>query len=308
MTDSSPGPSKLKATIAFLAVYIIWGSTYLAIRIAIESMPPFLMAAARHGISGAILLAFALGRRRARATLPQLRDATIVGLLLLLGGNGGVSWAQQWVPSGLTALLVASVPLWMGVFAVLFHRSRRPRARGIAGIAIGFVGVGILVRPGGEIAGDAQMLGGAIGVLLAALCWAAGSLYASRSNLPADPIFSTGFEMVAGAAGLIVAGSATGEWARVDLSAVTARSALAWVYLALFGSIVAFSAYVWLLKHVSPAKVATYAYVNPAVAVALGATIGKEPIGPRTLVATAIIIGAVVMITSERASRPEGEG
>ena len=300
-------PGTIRLVLAFLAVYVIWGSTYLAIRFGVESMPPFLMAGTRHLVPGLVLLAWARRRGAPPPSRRELRDAAIVGLLLLLGGNGLVTWAEQWVPSGLTALLVASVPLWMGLLGGMVEPAARPGARGILGIVLGFAGVGILVEPRGELAGDPRTLVGAAGVLAAALLWATGSLYSRRGHLPRDPILSTGLQMLAGSAGLAAAGTVAGEWARVDPAAVTTRSLLALLYLIVFGSIVAFTAYVWLLRTVAPAKVATYAYVNPAVAVLLGVTLGGEALGARTVVATVVIIAAVVMITTER-SRGAADG
>jgi drug/metabolite transporter (DMT)-like permease len=297
-------PGTFAVVLAFAAVYLIWGSTYLAIRFAVESMPPFLMAGARHLVPGLVLVAWAGRRRPPRPTPRQIRDTAVVGLLLLLGGNGLVTWAEQWVPSGLTALLVASVPLWMGLMSGLVEPASRPRARGIAGLVLGFAGVGLLVEPRGELAADARTLAGALGVLAAAFLWAAGSLWSRRADLPRDPLLATGIEMLAGSAGLALVGTALGEWPRVDPGAVTTRSALSLLYLATFGSIVGFSAYVWLLQVAAPAKVATYAYVNPVVAVVLGVTLGGEALGARTVAAAAVIVAAVVMITSERTRRP----
>lgn len=292
--------ARLPLVLAFLAVYIIWGSTYLAIRFGVESMPPFLMAAVRHTIPGLLLILWSSRRRPFRPTRRQWRDTAIVGLLLLLGGNGLVTWAEQWVPSALTALLLASIPLWMWLFSRMVSRESRPGARGLAGLILGFAGVGLLVEPRGELAADAQTLAGTVGLLVAAVSWAAGSLYSRRADLPKDVSLSTGLQMLAGGLSLFVVGTAAGEWARVDVGGVTTRSFLSLIYLIVFGSIVAFSAYVWLLQVAAPAKVATYAYVNPVVAVFLGWALGGETVSVRTLVASAVIVASVVMITAER--------
>lgn len=298
-------PSNLKIATAFLAIYLIWGSTYLAIRFAVETLPPLLMAGVRHLVSGVLLVAWVARTRRIRPTREQYRDAAIVGLLLLLGGNGLVTWAEQWVPSGLAALLVATVPLWMALLNGVIDPATRPHARGWAGIALGLCGVALLVEPRGELAANAHTLAGAFGLLCAALLWAAGSLYSRRAKLPRDRLLSTGMQMLAGALGLVLAGLLAGEASRVHLEAVSLRSFLSLLYLIFFGSIVGFTAYVWLLQVVSPSKVATYAFVNPAVAVFLGVTLGGETLAPRTLLATAIIVASVVTITSERrAARP----
>ncbi len=298
-------PSNLKIAVAFLAIYVIWGSTYLAIRFAVETLPPLLMAGARHFASGIILVAWVARSRPVRPTREQVRDATVVGLLLLLGGNGLVTWAEQWVPSGLAALLVATVPLWMALLNGVIDPATRPHARGWAGIGLGLCGVALLVEPRGELAASAHALAGAFALICAALLWAAGSLYSRRAKLPRDRLLSTGMQMLAGAAGLVLAGLLAGEASRVHLETVSTRSVLALLYLVFFGSIVGFTAYVWLLQVVSPSKVATYAFVNPAVAVLLGVTLGGETLAPRTLAATAIIVASVVAITSERrAPRP----
>ncbi|MFN8177500.1 MAG: EamA family transporter [bacterium] len=306
MSEDKPedGPSRIRVVVAFVAVYLLWGSTYLAIRFAVQSMPPLLMAGTRHLVSGLVMLGVARARGVALPTRRQWRDASIVGLLLLLGSNGTVTWAEQWVPSALAALLLASVPLWMGLIGGILEPQSRPRTRGIAGIIVGFAGVAILVEPRGELASSTRVFVGALSILGASICWASGSLFARHARVPKDPILTVALQMLAGAAGLLVVGSAAGEWHRVHVDAITARSALSLLYLIVFGSIVGFSAYSWLLRVAAPAKVATYAYVNPMVAVLLGATLGNEPVGVRTLVAAAAIVGAVVLITSERKMAP----
>jgi drug/metabolite transporter (DMT)-like permease len=292
-------PSRLALAAAFLTVYVIWGSTYLAIRFGVETIPPFLMAAFRYLVPGAILVAWRRARGVPAGTPVQWRSAAIVGTLLLLGGNGLVTWAEQWVPSGLAALLVASVPIWMGLMSWAIEPAARPGARGIAGLLLGFLGVGILVDPRGELGGEAQLFAGAVGIVAASAMWAAGSLTARRVNLPKDPLLSTGMQMLTGGAALLLAGTLAGEWGRLDPGAVSAKSALSLLYLTVFGSLVAFSAYAWLLRATTPAKVSTYAYVNPVVAVVLGWAFAGEPLTARTLVSAAIIVGSVVMITTD---------
>jgi drug/metabolite transporter (DMT)-like permease len=264
------------------------------------------MAALRHAIAGALLYGWLSLRGAARPSLAEWRSATIVGVLLLCGGNGLVTWAEQWIPSGLTALLIASVPLWMGVMQWTVEPTARPGARGIAGILLGFGGVGILVNPRGAFASDPAIFLGAIGCLCASASWAAGSLYSRRATLPKDPLRATAMQMLAGGAALAVVGTFTGEWGRLDLGSVSLRSALAVGYLIVFGSIVAFSAYIWILRVSTPAKVATYAYVNPIVAVFLGWAFAGESVTSQTIAAAAIIVASVAMITTERAVRREG--
>ncbi|MGQ0722086.1 MAG: EamA family transporter [Candidatus Eiseniibacteriota bacterium] len=293
-------PSRLGLVLGFAAVYLIWGSTYLAIRFAVETLPPFWMAAFRHGVTGLAMYAWLRRRGEAPPTREQWRQAVVVGTLLLLGGNGLVSWAEQWVPSGLTALIIASVPLCMGAMSWLVEPSARPGARGIAGVLIGFGGVAFLVGPGGEIAADPRTLLGALSLVVACVAWAAGSLLARRRHKPKSPFLATAMQMIAGGAALAVVGALAGEWRRVDLASVSTVSALSLLYLMTFGSLIGFSAYVWLLQATTPAKVSTYAYVNPVVAVFLGWAFADESVTAHTAVAAAIILFSVVLITTER--------
>ncbi len=302
-----PAPPRTLVGAAFLAVYLVWGSTYLAIGFVVETMPPFLSAGARFLFSGAVLYAVCRGRGAAAPSPAQWRSTAIIGTLLLLGGNGLVAWAQQWVPSGLAALLVASVPLYLAIMASVFERRQRPRARGIAGLLLGFLGVGILVEPGSGATAEPSVFLGAVAVLLASLLWASGSFYSRRAELPESPFLSTAMQMTAGGAALTLAGAIGGEFGRLDPAAITLKSWLSLAYLIAFGSFVAFTAYVWILQVSTPAKVGTYAYVNPMIAVFLGWWLGAETVGPRTLLAAAAIIAAVAMITSERSRAAEPE-
>lgn len=286
--------------LAFLAVYIIWGSTYLAIRFAIATMPPFLMASVRFLIAGAILYLFMRLRGAERPKLIHWRSAAVIGGLLLLGGNGIVSWAELQVPSGLAALLVAAVPLWMALFDWLRPNGVRPRALTIIGLVVGFGGVALLASQA-ESSGAGLHIAGVIALLVATVCWAIGSLYARSAPMPKTQLVGTGMEMLAGGALLLVVATATGEWSQAHLEAISLKSLLALAFLIIFGSLVAFSAYVWLLHHVSAARVSTYAYVNPVVAVFLGWAFASEPITPMTLASAAIIVTAVALITASRA-------
>lgn len=292
--------------LAFAAVYLIWGSTYLAIRVAIETLPPFLMAGARFLIAGALLYAW-MRRRGAPPPAPHhWRAAAVVGGLLLVGGNGGVVWAEQTVPSGLAALLVATVPLWIVLLDWLRPHGPRPTLALVAGLVAGFAGVAMLIGPG-RFAGGAQVdpLGGAV-LLLASVSWAAGSLQSRRARLPSSRFLAIAMEMLAGGALLLLAGTLVGEWGSLDLAHVSIRSWTALGYLIVFGSLGGFTAYLWLLATTTPARAATYAYVNPVVAVILGWALADEPVTPRVLLAAAVIISAVVIITTARATRPPG--
>lgn len=288
---------------AFAAVYIIWGSTYLFIRVAVETMPPLLMAGVRFLVAGAVLLAVT-SRMRGAARDPigwrQWRATAITGGLLLLGGNGGVSFGEQYVPSGVVALLVATVPLFIAIFGAIALGNRLSRVA-VAGIGIGLLGTAVLLRPGAGGAGDpAHMLL----VLASPLSWAIGSLYATRGALPKRALVATGMEMLCGGALLMLVGLLTGEAANVHLAQVSLASWLSVLYLIVFGSLVAFSAYVWLLNKVATTAVATYAYVNPLVAVFLGWAVLGEHITGQTLVAAALIVVAVALILSRPPAAP----
>ena len=292
------GPSRLKIAIAFAAVYLIWGSTYLTIRISDETIPPLLMAGTRFILSGLILFAFLWrpGARRERVTRRQWMSALIIGACLLLGGNGIITWGEQYVASGLAALIVATVPLWMALFAPLFGGAR-VRLVAAAGVAIGLVGVVLLLRPGGAAPTEWQTFV----IPVSPVIWALGSLYAQRAPVPRQALTATAMEMVAGGLLLGIFGVATGEAGQVHLGAVSAASAWAFLYLVLVGSLVGYTAYIWLLHHVSSTAVSTYAYVNPLVAVALGAVFLGEPVTWLTGVAGAMILAAVALILTSRA-------
>jgi drug/metabolite transporter (DMT)-like permease len=299
---SSPRPSPLKITAAFAAVYLIWGSTYLTIRITIESVPPFLMAGVRFLLAGAILFAFARrpGRRHERLTWPHWRSALIIGGLLLLGGNGIVSWSELYVDTGLVALVVATVPLWMAVFAPLFGGRRVNFLSGL-GIAIGLTGIVVLLHPGGVNAAHWQTFV----ALGAPLTWAIGSLYARRAPAPSEPATATAMEMLAGGALLFIAGLIRGELGDLHLNSVSGASLAAFVYLVLIGSLVGYSAYIWLLHNVSATSASTYAFVNPVVAVLLGALFLGESVTLLTVIAAALIVAAVALILySQSRNRP----
>jgi len=296
-----------------MLVYVVWGSTYLGIAVMIETLPPLLSAGVRYGSAGLIMLtalaAHARWRRRnepvERPTGAHLRSAFIIGTLLLLGGNGGVVLAELLIPSGVAAVLVATVPIWLAVFDALLTR-RRPSGLVIAGLIAGIIGVAVLLVPvEGLQALDPRGVGL---VVFAAISWAAGSIYARRAPLPRSGLLGTGLEMVAGGIVLIAVGSLLGEIGRTDIGAFSLRSLLALGYLIVFGSIVGFTAYTWLLANVPVSTVGTYAYVNPIVAVALGGIFLSEPITPRTLIAAVIIIGAVVAMVSGRPRATEEPG
>jgi drug/metabolite transporter (DMT)-like permease len=281
---------------ALTAVYLIWGSTYLAIRYAVETTPPFLSAALRFIFFGGFLYAWRRLAGDTLATVDEWRNAAIVGTFLVAGGNGGVVWAAQFIPSSLSALLVATVPLWMVLIDAIRPRGEKPGLLPAIGIIIGFSGAALLIGWTANDAGPANLSGAAV-VLVASILWAIGSLYSRNAALPASPLLATGMEMLSGGLIQLVMASAVGEWNGFDLAAVSRRSALALLYLTVIGSS-AFVAYIWLLRVAPTPLVATYAYVNPLVAVLLGYFLASEPMTLRTLLAAGLIIGSVVLVSA----------
>ena len=282
--------------LALLIVYFFWGGTYLGIRLAVRTIPPFLMAGTRFLVAGTAVYAYARLRGAQRPTRDHWLSAGLVGLLLLVGGNGLVSWAEQLVPSGIAALLVATVPLWMILLGLLDRRNPRPSLVVFGGVLLGFIGVGVLVLPSGSGPDRVSPLGVAA-LLAGAVFWAWGSLRSRTAKLPASPLLANGMQMIVGGALLVLAGLGSGEGSRLHFASISMESLLGLGYLISFGSIVAYNAYIWLLKHADPTWVSTYAFVNPIVAVFLGWLIAHERFAPRALLATAIIVLAVVIIT-----------
>jgi drug/metabolite transporter (DMT)-like permease len=302
--DATTGIPRRSAGVAaaFATVYVVWGSTYLAIRLGVETIPPFLMAGTRHLTAGLLLYLWMRSRGTPTPEWRHWKSALAIGGLLLLGGNGLVTWAEQRVPSGLAALIVASVPIWMAVLEGIEKRSR-PAPSVIAGLLLGVAGIALLVVPG-RSGGNAHVdLWGAAALLTAALSWSFGSLYSRRAALPSATLLATAMEMIAGGALLWVVGLAVGEGRRLDVSAISTRSAVALGYLVVFGSLIGFSAYIWILKVSTPARVSTYAYVNPIVAVLLGTVFAGELITTRVVVAAVVIVGAVALIITARSRR-----
>lgn len=293
-TSSGPSAGWLKIA-ALAAIYIIWGSTYLAIVFAIETLPPFLMAGLRFLLAGILLFGWARLRGATWPTLQQWKSTAIIGALLLLMGNGAVVWAEEKVASGVAALLVTTEPLWV-VLLQWIGRSREKPSKGvILGLVVGMVGMIVLVSPWKVEDGVDLWRAGAI--FFAAGAWAWGSLYSSRAKLPRSQVMTTGMQMLCGGTFLLLSGTGLGEWQTTDWLAVSQRSWLAFGYLVVFGSLIAFSAYSWLTRVAPPAQVSTYAYVNPVVAVLLGWGLANEVITLQTLLATVLLVSAVVIIT-----------
>ncbi|MGP3916468.1 EamA family transporter [Nonomuraea sp. 10N515B] len=285
---------------ALAIVYVVWGSTYLGIGIAIESIPPMLSGALRFITAAALLAGFLLVRSGPtvfRMSRRQFLGAALVGVLLLTLGNGMLAVAEQYISTGLAALLVASVPLWLVVFR--FAVRDRPKALTLAGVLVGLGGVGALSLTGAEGGSGA----GIVVVLLASVSWAVGSFLSSRIQMPANALATSAVEMVVGGAGLLVLGTGLGE--RLDLSAVTTRSWLALAYLIVVGSLIGFTAFSWLLGNAPISLVSTYAYVNPAVAVALGALVLHEPITTQVILGGLVILAGVALVISTERKGPK---
>ena len=289
-------PPRLKLISAFASVYIVWGSTYLAIRIAIETIPPLLMAGFRFIIAGSIMYLWGRLRTNERPTRVHWKSAAIVGLMLLLVGNGGLSWSEQLIPSGIAALLVAVSPLWF-ILIEWMQGGARPTAGVFLGLALGTLGIAILIDPADLVGGGEVSALGASVLLVSSVCWAFGSFYSRRAKLPSSPALANGMEMLIGGVGLILIGVLTGEVKDLHLAHVTTRSLLAVAYLVVFGSIVGFSSYIWLFHNTTPTHASTYAYVNPIVAVFIGWLVGGEQLPTRVILAALLIIAAVAAIT-----------
>jgi drug/metabolite transporter (DMT)-like permease len=293
---------RTKLWIALLALYIVWGSTYLGIKVAIETIPPFFHAAVRFLASGIILVIWQRSAGVAMPTRQQWISTAIIGNLLLLGGNGLVSWAEQFIPSGIAALIIGSVPIFLVIGEALRPGGVKPNWQAILGIVIGFIGIYVLVGPSKE-AGMALNVFGVIALLSACILWTFGSIYSKNADLPKSVLMSTGAQMLMGSIGLFIVSPLTGELVGWDVSAVSSRSIYGVLYLIFLGSLVGFVAYGWLLQNAPISLVATYAYVNPIVAVLLGYWFGNEALEPRIWLATAIIVGSVMFINSRSKSR-----
>jgi drug/metabolite transporter (DMT)-like permease len=311
MASTPSVPARWQVAVALGIVYVVWGSTYLGIAVMVRTLPPLVAAGVRYTLAGLILLAALIiwsrlrGRRLERPSRRHWRSALVIGTLLLLGGNGGVVLGEQLIATGIAALVVATSPIWMALFEALVA-GERPSWLTIAGLVLGITGVAILVVPL-EGSPPINPLGLAL-VAGAAISWSIGSVYSRRIPMPRSPFQGAGLEMFAGGAVMLLVGIVRGELAEVDTAAFSTDSLVALVYLIVFGSLIAFTAYIWLLNNVPISVVSTTAYVNPIVAVALGVVILQEPMTPRTWLAAVLIIGAVVAMVTGRprnASEPE---
>jgi len=297
-------PSQLKLLLAFAAIYFIWGSTYLAIEFSIETLPPYLMTGVRFFLAGVLLYAWARWRGAEKPTLIHWRSATLIGGLMLFGGMGTVAYAQQWVDSGLAALLIAMVPIWMVLIEWIRPGGSRPGIRVFIGILVSFAGLVLLIGPGdvfGSTSND-NLIGGSM-VLLATLLWSIGSIFSRIVKLPNSSMLSTAMQMFAASILLMLMGVFQGEMSQINVETISLKSVLSMLYLSIIGSVVAFTAYIWLLKVAPPARVATYAYVNPVIAIFLGWALNNEAITTPMITGAALIITAVVIIVSQQQKR-----
>lgn len=290
---------------AFAAVYVFWGSTYLAIKYAIETLPPFIMAGGRFVFAGGVL--FILAARSKDFEWPNWRHwrtGLIVGTLLLLGGNGGVVFAEKYISSGLAALLVASEPFWIVLLSWLWLRRGRPGRPVVFGLLVGFVGVALLVvgQGSGPAGADGYyQIAATVAIVFAALSWAVGSIYGLRAPVPRSSLLTAGMQMLSGGAVLLLASVLKGEWSSFDVTEVSSNSWLAVGYLVVFGSLIGFTAYSWLLKNAQPSMVSTYAYVNPVIAVILGWLIAGETLTGQMMIGAGLVVASVVLITMQSA-------
>ncbi|MDF2926176.1 MAG: multidrug transporter [Paenibacillaceae bacterium] len=293
---------------ALVAVYIFWGGTYLGMKVAIETIPPFIMAGVRFLTAGGLLYAAARLKGVPHPAPGEWKQAGIVGALLLLGGNGVVAWAEQKVPSAIASLLVATVPLWIILLNWTGGSRKRPSPGVILGMLLGMAGLAVLVWNSGGTSGSGLSTLGFVALLLASISWAFGSLYSRTAKLPSSPLMSTAVQMLAGGALLMIMSLLLGDWSKLQVELISLRSLAALGYLILFGSVIGYTAYIWLLKNADPAWVSTYAFVNPIVAVFLGWFLGNEQLGANSLASAAIIIAAVIIITVfGRKRKPQAE-
>jgi drug/metabolite transporter (DMT)-like permease len=292
---------KTKIWAALSAIYLAWGSTYLAIHYAVQSIPPLFMTGTRFLVAGLILYVW---RRLAGDPAPtpaQWKSAGVIGNLLLVGGIGGVSWAEQYVPSGIAALIVAATPMWVVLLELLHRRGERPTPIRLMGVTGGLVGIIILINPFKSV-GQQQGVNllGTIALLLAALSWSIGSLYSHKADLPKSALLGSGMELLVGSAGSFLLGLVLGEGRQLHLSAISGLSVASLAYLIVVGSLVGFVCYTWLLRSAPTELVVTYAYVNPLVAVMLGSILAQEVLTPRVLLATPLILLAVILIQTKQ--------
>ena len=302
--ESTSHPATWKTIVAFAIIYLVWGSTFLAIRVGVREVPPFLLAAMRFLAAGALMMIWLLGQRVALPTLRQWLSAFLLALLIFVFDYGLLFWAEQRVPSGIAAVMVATIPAFMALSEIIFLRTQTLTVRLGLALLIGIVGVAVLVNHSPNLGGAPVDTAGAVALLVASISWSVASALTRKLPLPSSKVMSSGAQMLAGGLLLAVSALARGEFRDFHPLAVSRTAWVALLYLIVAGSIIAFTAYVWLIHHESPTKVGTYAYVNPVIAVLLGYFLGGEALGLRTILGTAFVLASVVVITTARARKP----
>jgi drug/metabolite transporter (DMT)-like permease len=296
-----------KTVLAFGAIYVIWGSTYLAIRYAVETIPPFLMMGSRSVIAGLILYVWSRSRGNVEIRREHLPALFIIGISFFLVGHGLLAWAQQRVPSGLAAVLVASEPLWIFIVESVFIRDTKVKAKGIAGLVLGFAGIVYLIASTKGIDASGADTIASFAIVLGAFSWSGGAIYSRVAKLPKSPIVAAGAELIIGGVLLLIAGLMFGEASSLQLSAISLRSLLGLGYLIVFGSVITFSAYLWLLSRTSATRISTHTYVNPIIAVFLGWIIAAEPLTMELLIATVLIVVSVYLVLNDHLNKKKEE-
>ena len=300
-TQSANESQKIKIIAAFGIIYFVWGTTYLAIRLAINTIPPFLMAGIRFTLAGILLYGWSYWRFDKKPGLSDWGKAAIPGILMFVGGNGVLTWSETFIPSGLAALIIATVSIWMVVLDWLFFSRKRPDKLTLSGIAIGVAGVALLTGVGDEVLiNGGSIIVGILVLTLASMSWAAGSLVSRNIKSTASLQFTISMQILIGGLALILIGSAKGEWPQVSLQTISLQSILALSYLILLGTLLAYSAYLWLLRVSTPAKVSTYAFFNPLIAVFLGWLLLDEPLTLETIVGAILILVSLFFVNQLR--------
>ena len=303
--ESSVRPAAWKTLLAFSIVYFVWGSTFLAIRVGVREAPPLLLAGVRFLAAGAILFAWLLAKRTTLPTRREWGSASVIATLIFLIDYGLLFWAEQRVPSGIAAVMMATIPVFLGLLEIIFLRTQRLTVRLAIALLVGMFGVAVLMSRSAAFGEAPIASAGAAGLLVASVSWSVATILTRKLPLPASKPMSSAAQMLMGGIFLLIAAAALGEFRGFQVQAVSARAWFSLIYLIVAGSIIGFTAYVWLIHHESPTKVATYAYVNPVVAVVIGYFLGGEGIGSRTILGTLLILVSVIVITTMPAKKAE---
>lgn len=304
VTDNESRPPRWKTLLAFSVIYFVWGSTFFAIRVGVHEVPPLLLAAMRFLIAGLIVYGWAIVCRERSPSSRQWMSALLVAVLIFVIDYGCVFWAEQRVASGVTAVMLATIPMFMALSEIIVLRTQRMTVRLGLALLIGLAGVAVMMSRSLNLGGAPLDRAGAVALIIASLSWSVASILTRRLPLPASKVMSAGAQMLVGGVLLVLAAGVLGEFRGFDPSSVSREAWLALVYLTVAGSVIGFTAYLWLIHHESPTKVGTYAYVNPVVAVLVGYFLGGETLGLRTILGTAFVLVSVVVITTTRAKAP----